>query len=97
MAAITSLAIPDGGSAHVTAVVLDQNGVVMPGLIPTITDPGPDTTFTPDASTTGAGTVAGVTPGTDIVTATFAGISGALPVTVGPAPSVPTSIGFTTP
>ena len=97
MSVISSLAIPDGGSAHITAQVLDQNGVLMPGVIPTIADPGPDTTFAPDAGTAGAGTVAGVTPGTDTLTASYLGISGALPVTVGPAPSVPTTIQFTTP
>lgn len=94
---ITSLTLSAGSSVHITAQVLDQYGNLMPTAVPAITDPGPNTTFAVDAGTTGAGTLTGVTPGVDTLTATYQGLTATLPVTVSGAPSVATSIQFVSP
>lgn len=94
---ITSLSLAQGASAHITCNVLDQYGAIMPGLQAIISDPGPNTNFTPDAGTTDQGTVAGASVGTDTITATYNTLVLALPVTVSQAPSVPTSLQFTSP
>lgn len=97
MAVITSLNLNVGSSQHITANVLDQLGNIIPGLQAIVNDPGPDSSFTPDTGLTDQGEVLGVAPGTDSVIATFQGISATLPVTVAPAPPIPTSIQFTAP
>jgi hypothetical protein len=94
---ITSLSLVDGATAHITAVVLDQYGNPMTSAMAQITDPGPSTTFAPDAGTTAAGTLTGAALGTDSIVATYLGLTATLPVTVTPAPSVATSIVFTMP
>jgi hypothetical protein len=97
MSVITSLTVPSGGSAHITAQVLDQFGQVMLTSVPVIVDPGPNTSFASDPGTTGAGIVSAVSAGTDILTATYGILTSTLPVTVPAAVSVPTSIQWTTP
>lgn len=94
---IISLTIVDGASAHISAQVLDQYGNVMASLMPVIVDPGPNTAFVADAGTTGAGTITGDSVGTDSVVATYLALTATLPVVVTPAPSVATSIQFTSP
>lgn len=97
MRQISSLSVAVGASVHVTAQVLDQNGQVITGLVPTITDTSVDSSFTPDAGDAGAGNVTGNQVGPDTLTATYLALSATLAVTVIPAPQVPTSIQFVSP
>ena len=83
---IQQLTMNNGQAAHITAVVLDQNGQVMPGLNPSIIDTSSCTTFTPDFSNPAAGVVASTAVGSDTLTASYQGLVATLPVTVRPLP-----------
>jgi hypothetical protein len=97
MAAITSLSLQAGASAHVACNVLDQNGNIMPGLQAIITDPGPDTSLALDAGMTDQGTLTGVAAGVDTLVGTYGSLTLPLPVTVAPPAPVPTSLQWTSP
>ena len=94
---ITSLTVAVGASQHITCNVLDQFGNVMPGLQAVLVDTSDNSTFTPDSGMTDQGVVAGTSVGTDTIAATYGSLSLNLPVIVTQAPSVPTSLQFTSP
>ena len=97
LATITSLSIQDGQSQHITVMLLDQYGNPIAGatFVLTLGNPAVDSMVV-DAGNQGA-TITGSDVGTDTLTANYAGVTGILPITITPAPSVPTSIAFTSP